>query len=430
MKEESGTSHADGPSYAEDAGSGLDSTFRAAAAGLTARMLRQVGPTQLDRVEDAVQDAFVAAARAWPVHGMPADPPSWLFQVARRRYLDRVRSARRYADDEDAIAAAPAPDVDDALLHDAPPLADDQLRLLFMCCHPALTAESRVALTLKCVGQLSVGEIARLLRADIAAVAQRLVRAKRTLLEHRASFEVPPASELPERLHDVLSVCYALFAEGHLATDGDALIKPELCAEALRLVLQLTRWPATAQPEVFALQALLYFHAARLPARADEGAVVPLAAQDRTRWDRALIARGVHAFAQSTTGPRLTRYHLEAQIALLHTTAADYAGTDWEGIVFAYDQLLVVAPSPLARLARVVALAEGARDTDGLTDALAAAQALERELYAWPEVHAVVATLLARRGDADGARAAYDRALALPLASPVRAHLAAERALL
>lgn len=425
-----GASGADGPSYPEDAGSGVESTFRAAAAQLTARMLRQVGPTQLDGVEDAVQEAFVAAARTWPVNGMPGDPMSWLFQVARRRYLDLVRSTRRYAHDDDAIAAAAAPDVDDDLLLEVAPLADDQLRLLFMCCHPALSAESRVALTLKCVGQLGVDEIARLLRVEATAVAQRLVRAKRTLRDHRASFEVPAATELPERLHDVLTVCYALFAEGHLATDGDALIKPELCAEALRLVTLLAVWPATALPEVFALQALLCFHAARLPARASDGVVVPLAEQDRTQWDRALIARGVHAFAKSTAGERLTRYHLEAQIALLHTTAADYAGTDWEGIVFAYDQLLIVAPSPLARLARVVALAEYARDADGLAAALAAAQALEGELNAWPEVHAVVATLLARRGDRDGARAAYDRALALPLASPVRAHLAAERAAL
>ncbi|MCA0374178.1 MAG: sigma-70 family RNA polymerase sigma factor [Gemmatimonadetes bacterium] len=432
------------PAYPVDAGSAAESTsdaiaalladprgFREAAARLTARLLRRVGADQLDRVEDAVQEAFVAAARSWPVAGTPADPMAWLSQVARRRYLDLARAARRLVDDADALDAAAGddlgPDDANAVAAEIAPLADDQVRLLFMCCHPALTAESRVALTLKCVGQLSVEEIARLLRADASAVAQRLVRAKRTLREHRATFEVPPPSELPARLRDVLAVCYALFTEGHLATEGDALIRPELCGEALRAVTQLTRWPDTALPEVFALQALLCFHAARLPARAAGGVAVPLAEQDRTQWHRALIARGVQAFARAAEGERLTRYHLEAQIALLHTTAADYAGTDWDAIVLAYDQLLVVAPSPLARLARVVALAEGARDTGALAEALAAAQALERELGAWPEVHAVVATLCTRVGDVAGARAAYDRALALPLAAPVRAHLTTAR---
>jgi RNA polymerase sigma-70 factor, ECF subfamily len=395
--------------------------FRTAAAALTAVLLRKYGTGQWDTVEDAVQDAFVAAVRTWPVSGAPTVPLAWLTRVANRRYLDRLRAGRRLvADDGQAdqmAASAPEETAEDT------PLGDDQLRLLFMCCHPALSADSRVALTLKCVAQLSVPEIARLLRAEESAVAQRLVRAKRTLRDTQASFVVPSAAEVPARLDDALAVCYALFAEGHLATGGDTLVRGDLCQEALRLVTILTQWPETAQPPTHALLALLCFTAARLPARADGDDVVSLREQDRSRWDARLIARGVRALEASARGTQFTRYHAEAEIAAAHSLSRSWADTPWDVIVAAYDRLLMIAPSPIARLSRLVALAEGGN----VLLALDALQADAAVLLHWPEWHAVQGTLLARAGEYGRAVDAFNAALALPASQPVQRYWTGQR---
>jgi RNA polymerase sigma-70 factor (ECF subfamily) len=447
MKETSGRSGRDAAWYPDDAGSGGESTsppdaaalladprgFRDTAALLTAWLLARHGASQFDRVEDAVQDAFVAAARAWPLSGAPREPVAWLRQVAVRRFLDRVRADRRLvADGGEAAALTPdghglspeavPPDTDVSAL-DSPPLADEQLRLLFMCCHPALTAESRVALTLKCVAQLSVEEIARALQAEPTAVAQRLVRAKRTLRDVRASFVVPHDTDLPARLDDVLAVCYAIFSEGHLVTDGDALVRPELCTEALRMVSHLAQWPATAVPATHALQALLWFTVARLPAREADGQVVPLAEQDRHRWDARCIARGLHAFDRAAVGQTLTRYHVEAEIAMRHTTAPSYAETPWPVIVAAYERLRALVPTPSVRLAHAVALAE-AGELDG---ALAEARSLAAAIPGWPDAQATLATLAARAGATGEADAAFARALEHPIPLPVRRHWQQQR---
>lgn len=423
------------PSHVEDAGSSSESTsaspgsaehmltdprgFREAAARVTAILVRHHGSQQLDRIEDAVQDAFAAAARSWPVAGAPRDAMAWLVQVARRRYLDRVRGARRWVDDTEAIdAAVSAHHVDDDAMSEPAPLADDQLRLLFLCCHSALSAESRVALTLKCVAQFSVPEIARLLRADVPTVAQRLVRAKRTLRETRVPFIVPAPSALPERLDDVLAVCYAIFTEGHLATHGEMLVRPELCREAIHLVQQLLRWPDTDTPAARALLALMLLTAARLPARDADGAPVPLAEQDRTLWDRSLIARGMRIFATSIAGPTITRYHVEADIAAAHVTASDYAGTPWLRIVNAYDLLRRIAPSPMVELASAMAIAESGDDTRALAEVQAMSAAMQR----WPEWHATLATLLARLGRHDEAAPHWKAAIRETESRPVREH--------
>ncbi|WP_337170037.1 DUF6596 domain-containing protein [Gemmatimonas aurantiaca] len=450
MKEGHGMGSDDGvdspvimPRYPEDSGSHPESTstadstsadagetarllagprgFRDAAARLTAILVRQYGTGQLDRIEDAAQDAFVAAARSWPVAGAPRDAMAWLVQVARRRYLDRLRAEHRLEPSPDTVAAALAsavspPDVDTDDQLEIAPLADDQLRLLFLCCHPALSAESRVALTLKCVAQFSVAEIARLLRADSTAVAQRLVRAKRTLRGVRTSFVVPSPAELPNRLDDVHAVCYAIFAEGHLATDGELLVRPELCGEAIHLVYQLLRWPVTNTPAGQALLALMLLNAARLSTRSADGTPVPLAEQDRSRWDRASIARGVRAFARSAAGDHLSRYHVEAEIAMAHATAPTFADTPWRMIVDAYDRLLRIAPSPVAQLARLMAIAESGE----VTTALAEAHVLPETVRRWPEWQATVATLLTRAGCSDEARTYWEAALAAPLPDPVR----------
>ena len=394
--------------------------FRDAAARLTAILVRQYGAGQLDHIEDAAQDAFVAAARSWPVAGTPRDAMAWLVQVARRRYLDRLRAERRLEQSPDAVAAALASavspvdaDADDRL--EATPLADDQLRLLFLCCHPALSAESRVALTLKCVAQFSVAEIARLLRADPTAVAQRLVRAKRTLRGVRTSFVVPSPAELPTRLDDVHAVCYAIFAEGHLATDGELLVRPELCGEAIHPCISCCVGRPRTRPPVSAAGA----HAAQCRASSPHGprtAPVPLAEQDRSRWDHASIARGARAFARSAAGDHLSRYHVEAEIAMAHATAPTFVDTPWLMIVDAYDRLLRIAPSPVAQLARLMAIAE----SGDVTTALAEAHALPETVRRWPEWQATVATLLTRAGCPDEARKYWEAALAAPLPAPVR----------
>jgi RNA polymerase sigma-70 factor (ECF subfamily) len=427
------------PSHVEDAGSPRESTyepisalpsdadhlladprgFREAAARVTAILVRHHGPEQLDPIEDAVQDAFAAAARSWPVAGAPRDAIAWLTQVARRRYLDRLRGTKRLVHDAGALdAAVSASRADDTATLEAVPLADDQLRLLFLCCHPALSAESRVALTLKCVAQFSVSEIARLLRADAPAVAQRLVRAKRTLRDTRATFVVPTPSALPERLSDVHAVCYAIFAEGHLATHGEMLVRPELCREAIHLVQQLLRWPATDTPAGRALLALMLLTAARLPARDTDGAPVPLGEQDRTRWDRALIARGMRLFAASAEGSSLTRYHVEADIAAAHATANHYADTPWPRIVNAYDLLRRIAPSPMVELARAMAIAESGDNAD----ALAVVNAMPTAMQRWPEWHATLATLLMRVGRNEEATPHWEAAISGTESLPVREH--------
>jgi len=447
MSEEAGASPIDTASHVIDAGSGMESTsaeygaahhdaadgllrdahgFRAAAAGITALLLRTHGAHQLARIEDAVQDAFVAAARSWPVSGTPRAPMAWLTTVAQRRFLDHGRSARRLVLSPDAGHDVPleAETSRAGEAHADAPLADDELRLLFLCCHPALSSESRVALTLKCAAQFSVDEIARLLRADPRAVAQRLVRAKRTLQEHRATFLLPATDDVAERLQDVLAVCYAMFAEGHLAAGGDELLRPDLCGEALRLVSLLVAWPPTSTPEAHALLALLCLTAARLPARqaaAAGDAAIPLARQDRTTWDRALIARGIRAFDRAATGGRYSRYHAEAEIALHHAVASEWSATDWDAIVRAYDRLLAVAPTDGARLSRWVAMAESGSAARAREEMNALSAAQRTALEPWADWHATVALLDERTGRIADAVAAYHRALERPASDSVHA---------
>ncbi|MBL0940462.1 MAG: RNA polymerase subunit sigma-70 [Gemmatimonadaceae bacterium] len=437
------------PGYSVDAGSRPESTwlrelapwtgraedllthprgFRDAAARLTAHLLSRHGAAALDRIEDAVQEAFVAAARSWPLRGTPASPMAWLTQVAQRRYLDLGRPLRRLVLDEatvqaaaDPVSAAHQDDHIDAMLNDS---LDESLRLLFMCCHPALSRESRIALTLKHVSQLSVEEIARLLRAEPTAVAQRLVRAKRTLRDVRATFAVPPAADLPARLDDVLLVCYALFTEGHLPTSGDAPLREDLCVEALRLVEHLRGWPPTALPVTHALASLCWLTMARFPARDQSGSAVPLARQDRSRWDPRCLRRGLAAFEMAVQGPHLSRYHLEAHIALLHGTSPSYDETPWEDIVSDYDRLLALAASPAAELARAIALAECGR----MTQAQQALDTLETTIGDWPEWHATAGALALTAGNVPLAVSCYDAALAYPVAAPVRAYWIEQRA--
>lgn len=401
----------------------VEHLFRTESARLTTLLTRLLGPAHLELAEDVTQEAFIAALRHWPRTGTPAAPAAWLLQVARRRALDVLRRDRALADRLPAIAGA----LDEAIARaeephgaiDDGPFADDQLRMILLCCHPAVSPESRVALTLKTVGGMSVGEIARAFLAEESAVAQRLVRAKRSLRQADARFEMPEGAALVERLDSVLDVLYLLFNEGHLAHEGEELLREELGAEAIRLAELLLTHPATRTPRTSALAALFCFHASRFRARVDpDGALVRLPRQDRTLWDGTLIARGFAHLAASASGDEVSAFHVEAEIASLHAIATTWEETDWARIVAAYDVLLAMNPSPVVGLNRVVAV----RELSGPEAALAELGSLARrtDLEGYHLHHAVLADLLTALGRPEEARRAWERARALVRSAPGR----------
>lgn len=368
--------------------------FRAEYGRAVAVLIRRVGDIGL--VEDCVQDAFATALERWPAAGLPASPAAWIITTARNRAIDRVRRAARSVPYDDAPPAEPAPaepaepDPDDQ--EDAVP--DERARLIFTCCHPALAPAAQVALTLRLLGGLTTAEIARAFLVPEATMAQRLVRAKAKIRDARIPYRVPAAEELAPRLRAVLAVLYLIFNEGHVASAGPELSRAALCGEAIRLT-RVVHELFPDEPEVMGLLGLLLLSEARRAARTDAaGELVPLAEQDRARWDRRLIAEG-HALvrrclARDEPGP----YQLQAAINAVHADAARAADTAWPQIVALYDQLLAIAPSPIAALNRAVAVAE----VDGPAAALAIVDALALDSYYL--FHAIRAELL-RRLDRD-----------------------------
>lgn len=385
-----------------------------------ARLVRDIGVA-----EELTQDALIAALEHWPREGLPDKPGAWLMTTAKHRALDRLRQqqlhARKHdelAADLDALQATVVPDFVDALDDArADDIGDDLLRLIFTACHPLLPPEARVALTLRLLGGLSTAEIARAHLVPEPTVAQRIVRAKRTLSAARVPFEVPQAAERVRRLNAVLEVVYLMFNEGYSASSGDAGIRPALCDEALRLAQTLsTLMPADS--EVAALQALLQLQASRLVARsAADGRALLLSEQDRSLWDRALITRALatlqRAQALAARGDGPGPYALQAAIAACHACAPSTDQTDWPRIVALYDALLQQAPSPVVALNRAVALgmAQGPAAALPLVQALAAEPALQH--YPW--LSAAQADLLLRLGRRDEARRAFEHAATLAL---------------
>jgi RNA polymerase sigma-70 factor, ECF subfamily len=369
----------------------------------------------LDRAEEAVQDAFVVALERWPRDGVPANPAAWIALTARRKAIDRLRRARREVPAELAAAVeAPALDLQE---DPSAPIPDERLALIFACCHPALAPEARVALTLRALGGLSTREVARAFLVSEEAMAQRLQRAKRKLRGAGIRFELPREPDLPARRASVLATLYLVFGEGYAATAGDALVRRELCAEAIRLGRVLCSLMPD-EPEALGLLALMRLHDSRRDARVDaRGELVLLADQDRSRWDRVAIAEGSglveRALALGGDGP----YVLQAFIAAEH---ARPGGPDWARVVGAYDRLLAVAGGPVVALNRAVAIAM----TQGPEAGLALIDDLAGELGDYHLFHSARADLLRRLGRTDEAAAAYSRALSLA-ANPVeRAFLA------
>ena len=343
-------------------GQTVERLFRHEAGKIVAVLTGIFGLRNLELVEDALQDALLKALRQWSYGNLPPNPGAWLTQVAKNRALDAVRRDARFREKEEAIVAAleqhPA-------LSDSPgkfmpdEIRDDQLRLIFACCHPALSGEARVALTLKTLCGFGVDEIARAFLASTETIVKRLTRARERLREAAVPFEIPSGPELTARLDSVLDVLYLLFNEGYNASQGSDVIRHELCNEAMRLTSLLVRHPAGNTPKTHALLALFLFQAARFPARLDvAGEILRLQEQDRSLWDPELIAQGMAHLERAATGGAASSFHLQAGIASCHCLARTYEETDWSRILSLYDLLAGMTGSAVVRLNRAVALSK------------------------------------------------------------------------
>jgi RNA polymerase sigma factor (sigma-70 family) len=394
----------------------VDHLFRRESGKMVAALTRVFGTRNLTLAEDVVQDTLLQALRQWPFAGIPANPAGWLYRVARNKALDVIRrdaSFRRLAGglagSTDGQGQAPI-DVEELVLDRE--LEDDLLRMMFTCCHPVLPLESQIALTLRILCGFSAAEIAHALLTSEATIQKRLYRAKQKIREAAVAFEVPSGVELSVRLRAVRSVLYLMFNEGYSASFAAHPVREDVCLEAMRLCLLLTRHPAGADPATFALMALMCFHAARLDGRVDgEGNLLLLREQDRSRWNRALIAEGLRYLSRSGRGDRLDETHLEAGIAALHCLAESFDRTDWDGIVALYDVLLELRPSPVVALNRAVAVAE----RDGPRAALRALEPVldEPVLRYYHLLPATLGELYLRLGRLEDAAGHFRRALAL-----------------
>jgi RNA polymerase sigma-70 factor (ECF subfamily) len=394
--------------------------FRDERAAVLAMLIRYVGDFQI--AEDAVQDAFEAALAAWRRDGIPDNPAAWVTVTARRRAIDRLRRDQSISDRAGRLAAIQRLHrPDDLPTDEAGPIGDDRLRLIFTCCHPALDMPARVALTLRTLGGLTTGEIARAFLVAEPTMGKRIVRAKRKIADARIPYRVPADEDLPDRVRGVLQVIYLIFNEGYSAGEGDLLVRAELCDEAIRLGrLVCELMPDDA--EAWGLLALMLLHDARRAARVDaNGRFVPLPAQNRSEWDHDRIREGITALDRALRCGRPDQYQIQAAIAALHIRAADGDAADWAQIAALYGTLGRLDPSPVVKLnhATAVGFAHGGDAGLRLLEPLLTDPVLQR----YQPLHAAHAELLRRAGEATAAARAYERAIALSANDVERAEL-------
>ena len=338
----------------------VEHLFRHEGGKMVATLTRIFGIEHLNLAEDVVQEALARALQTWPFYGVPKNPSAWIMRASRNLALDVVRRRKVFQNKQAEIIALMDRDglAPDAAIFSQEEITDDRLRLIFVCCHPVIPAEAQSALALKTLCGFSVTEIGHAFLTTETAIAKRLTRAKQKIRQARIPFEIPAANELSQRLDGVLQSLYLLFNEGYKASSGENLVREELCDEAIRLAELLVEHPAGNRPKTHALLALMLLNAARNPTRLDrEGNLLRLKEQDRKRWDKSMIARGMLHFAQSAAGDELSEYHLQAGIAACHCAAKDYESTDWEQIVSLYDRMIKLDQSPVVALNRAVAVA-------------------------------------------------------------------------
>jgi RNA polymerase sigma factor (sigma-70 family) len=402
----------------------VEHLFRHESAKMIATLTRIFGIEHLSLAEDVVQEALSRALETWPYRGIPEKPSAWIMRASRNLALDVIRRQKSFRAKEAEIAQlmerdGPAGETATFSEHE---IADDRLRMMFVCCHPVIPSEAQVALALKTLCGFSVAEISHAFLTTEAAIAKRLTRAKQRIEEARVPFEIPTGNELARRLDSVLQSLYLLFNEGYKASSGEKLVRGELCEEAIRLTELLAQHPAGNHPKTRALLALMLFNAARLAAREDErGNLLRLEEQDRTRWDQAMIARGMSHLSESAAGGVVSEYHLQAGIAACHATAKDYQSTDWARILSLYDRLMEFDDSPVVALNRAVAVA----NVHGAKTGLEAVRAIRdgRKLDSYYLFHAVIGELEMRLNNREAAAQEFRKAFQLAETKPERALL-------
>ena len=340
-----------------------DHLFRHEAGKLVSVLTSIFGIERLQMAEDVVQESLVRALQTWPYYGVPKNPAAWLTQTAKNLALDLIRREKVFLNKQPQIIALFTERLSDDSVADAPSfdteIKDDRLRLMFACCHPLVSQDDQVALALKTLCGFSPAEIARAFLVSEAAIAKRLTRARQRIRGARIPFEIPAGEELSRRLEGVLQTLYLLFNEGYKASSGESLVREELCTEAIRMGALLAGHPVGNKARPHALVALMLLNGARLSARSDsDGNILRLRDQDRSRWDRRMIARGMFHFARSADGDEITEFHLQAGIAACHCAAKNYASTDWPHILSLYDRLTQMDDSPVVALNRAVAVAQ------------------------------------------------------------------------
>jgi RNA polymerase sigma factor (sigma-70 family) len=402
----------------------VEHLFRHQAGKMVATLTKIFGIEHLTLAEDVVQETLARALQTWPFYGVPKNPSAWIMRASRNLALDVVRRQKVFRNKQAEIIRLMDRETaaSDEPIFSEEEIRDDRLRLMFVCCHPAIPADAQVALALKTLCGFGLGEISRAFLTTDAAIAKRITRAKQKIRQARIPFEIPGGEELVQRLESVLQSLYLLFNEGYKASTGDNLVREELCDEAIRLAELLVQHPVGNQPKTHALLALMLLNTSRIPTRVDsEGNLLRLKEQDRTQWNQPMIARGMFHFAQSAAGDELSEYHLQAGIAACHCAAKDYESTDWRHILSLYDRLIEFDQSPVVALNRAVAIANIHGPKMGL-QAVRGIQGLSK-LSSYYLLYAVQGELQMRLGDLQAAAEQFRRSFELAETKSERAFL-------